>query len=241
MTRVITDPQNHTAASLENYEWDVIRTNVTVDIPNLLNWCNSTIDKFPEAAFNWSKTDLMNERARQMTEQKKSVMWGYPDQWTLQWSTPRTDALPNPFLCDPEIYPEVKDPEFYTKFSTDLDQYNHGFYKKIKDTLDPDCYKITRLVRFGNQQGLHPHYDIEKGGYLIRMHVQAQVDDQCIWKFGGHQDRSYANMEAGRIYLYNTAILHSAINLGNTPWIFIHNDPEYSAIDRILKMNLHIE
>lgn len=247
MERVINDPTGLTVRDLDNYDWDVIRTNITIDAPALLAWCNDTMEANKDAAFNWNKTELMNDRAKQMTKmrQEKGEMWGYPNQWTMQWATQRSDALPNPFLCDPNIYPEVTSDTFYQDFHTDLTQFNNGYYKKIKDTLnksetEKDCYKITRLVSFLKDEGLCPHYDIEKGSYLVRMHIQAHAHDQCVWKFGDEQDREYKIMETGRVYLFNTANLHSAINTGDEPWTFIHNDPDDEAITRLLNTTLHI-
>lgn len=244
MDRVINDPTGLTYKDLENYDWDLVRTNITVDANALLEWAKDALEKNKDAGFNLQYMHLMSEKSRKLVEKSLPEIRGYPNQWTMQWPIERKGPIPNPWLCDPEQFPEITAPTFTSSVSDDLPSYTYGFYKHVKDTLDlsptqKDCFQITRLVVFNPTEGFFPHYDVEKG-YLVRLHIQAQVNNKCYWTFGEDQSRPHTIMEPGGVYLINTAVKHSTWNLGDEPWIFIHSDPSNEAITRLCNTKMHI-
>lgn len=244
MDRVINDPTGLTYKDLENYDWDLVKTNITVDPQAFLNWANEALEKNSDAGFSLEYTHLMSEKSRNIVSTYEDQFRGFPRQWTMQWPVERKGPIPNPWLCDPVQFPEIAQEGFTTSISTDLESYNFGYYTKIKSMLnksetEKDCCLITRLVVFNPTEGFFPHYDVEKG-FMVRLHVQAQVDNDCVWNFGEDQSRPHRIMEPGGVYLINTAVKHSTWNLGKQPWIFIHSDPSNEAITRICNTKMHI-
>jgi hypothetical protein len=246
MNRFITDPENYTFADLQNYDWDVIQTNITVNVDKMMEWANEVKAKFGYCGFNPLEHMHLAKKTFQDTKEQLIEegfgIWNVANfrQWTLQWGKQRDSVIPFKQIMDPEQFPEINDPDFASKFNTNLNQYYFGGYKEYYDTLGSDILSVTRLVQFGPGMGLKPHTDNgpdEK--FYVRMHLQLQIDNTKWWKFGKNMERKYT-FEPGRVYLYNTSNHHAARNEGENDWIMLHNDPIASAVDKILKTSMHI-
>lgn len=252
--RVIRDPENYTAQDLKNYDWDVIELPITVNASALMDWFREVEEKYSDCSFNVQRDlHLVNPaiRDRVLDHVENRLLWGRPEQWTLQWVIDRDGAIPLIFIADPAQFPEIDvEPEIFDQRPTvNLKKYMFGEYKKVYDALGDDCMRVTRMVRFKENCGLKPHKDIDPPGFLPRLHIQLSVSNDAWWHFGdSHEVEPHGlervfHCEAGRVYIMNTAVPHEAKNESKEiPWIMIHTNPTDSAIDRLLKLEkLHIE
>jgi Aspartyl/Asparaginyl beta-hydroxylase len=242
MNRFITDPENYTFDDLQNYDWDVIQTNITVDSVKMMEWFNTVEDQFADCCYSpLGDMDLTDPGKKEFALSfiPNNLVWGLPLQWTLQWSYDRPGKLPFLQLADPAQFPEITDPEFQKKFNKNLPKYLFGMYETYYNIVGPECFEVTRLVKMNQDVGLRPHVDIQNPEFLIRMHLQIQIDDNAWWAFGEDMDRKYT-FEQGRVYLYNTAVKHSARNESTQPWIMLHNNPTASSLNNLLKTSMHI-
>jgi hypothetical protein len=242
MNRFITDPENYTFDDLQNYDWDVIQTNITVDSVKMLEWFNAIEEQFADCCYSpLGDMDLADPDKKEfaLSFMPNNLVWGQPLQWTLQWSYDRPGKLPFLQLADPAQFPEISDPDFQKKFNKNLPKYLFGMYETYYNTFGPDCFEVTRLVKMNQDVGLRTHVDIQNPEFLIRMHLQIQIDENAWWKFGDNMERKYT-FEPGKVYLYNTAVKHAARNESSIPWIMLHNNPNSSSINKLLKTSVHI-
>lgn len=247
MERFIKDPHNYTYAQLQNNDWDILETNITVDVDAFKEWSDTVQEKFSDCGFNFIEhMHLLKPAVRERKDffYSDAFLVRNADQfrqWTLQWSYQRDGAIPLLQIADIEQFPEGADPNELKKvFNINLEKYYFGMYKKYQEALGDDVFKVTRLVRFGKDNGLRVHTDNGPDEpNLIRMHLQIEVNPSAWIKFGENLDRSYTP-EVGKVYFYNTSVHHSAMNEANTPWTFLHNDPLPESIDKLLQTKIHI-
>lgn len=236
------DLKGLTHKDLLNYDWDVIELPHTIDSQAMMEWYNTVAEKHSDSIFHIGKLNVIRPDFRvKAVEFAEKHLWGKGEQWTLQWSYQREGVIPFVYVADPAQYPEINEPDFMSVTSnTNLEKYVFGAYKRLIETFGPSCYKVTRLVRFAKDTGLKQHVDINPPEFLVRMHAQIQSDKDCHWFFGKDMERSYP-VEQGKIYLYNTAVVHAAVNRGDNYWIMVHNNPDDEAIDQLLSMDpIHV-
>lgn len=237
MKRYITDVSTLTANDLKNYDWDIIELNIKIDHLEMKNWFNVISEKYSDLQFNVSKTELMKPEIRsKMIEFQEKHLWGTPKQWTLQWSVPRNDAIPFRYIADPEQYPEILSEDFDKNFNTPLDQYYFGGFKNLCEQFGHEAWEVSRLVQLDQDTGLKKHTDVNPPEFLPRMHYQIQCTQNAYWWFGDNLDREYT-LESGRLYIMNTAVLHTAKNTDQTSWVMLHSNPTDLAIDKLFRMS----
>jgi len=241
MDRYITNPKDYTFNDLLNYNWDVIELPITVDTIGMMNWYTEIDKNYSDSKFDLSMLHLLQPQLRdKMPMFIEKNLWGTPEQWTLQWSYDRDGVIPFIFAGDPDQFPEIKDPDFSKNSNYNLEKYYFGTYKKYVETFGSNCFKVNRLVRFKKNTGLKSHVDIEKPNFLIRMHLQIQVDDNAFWYYGENMERKYTT-KPGHVYLFNTHSLHAAVNNSDNDWILLHNNPNEEAINQLLQLDsIHI-
>lgn len=243
MERFMKNPKGLTTKLLENYDWDYIELPVTVNTEKLMGWYEEVVANNMHSAFIFS-ADKMTPYVKQRYQPLVSWWlgentWGAAEQWTLQWPVQHDGVIPSAYLANEEQFPEAMDPDI-EKNSVNLDKYFYGAYKEMYDTFPEGTFNVTRLLRFGKDTGLKKHTDVEPPDFLIRMHVQLQSSSGSHWFFGEDLEREYF-MEPGKVYLYNTAIPHAAVNRDDDYWVMIHNNPGNSAVDHLLSIDsLHV-
>jgi len=249
MERFITDPENYTFNDLQNNDWDVVKLNIRFDNNQMKQWYDEIAEKNADEALDLSvegfekmKVIYNKENLDLIETFYKNTTLGNGKQWTLQWSHQRRGVTPFIRLANPELFPEVEDPDFVKKANENLEQYYFGFYKKYIDLLGTDVFETNRIINFPNSSGIQTHTDIDEEHYLIRMHSQIQTSDNCYWIFGKPADetRKYP-MEAGCVYLYNTGVPHAAFNYGTADWLMLHNNPTDESIDKLLSSNFYVD
>lgn len=237
MDRYITDVSLLTAEDLKNYDWDIIELNIDINHSEVRDWFNIISEKFGNMQFNVSKTELMKPEIRdRMKEFQEQHLWGTPKQWTLQWSVQRDDAIPFRYIADPAQYPEILEDDFDKKFNTPLEQYYFGGFKKLVELLGDGAWEVARLVQLDKDTGLKKHVDIQPPQFLPRMHYQIEYTQNAAWWFGENMERKYV-LENGKLYIMNTAVLHTAKNEDELPWVMLHSNPTDDAINKLFKMS----
>jgi hypothetical protein len=237
MDRYITDVSLLTAEDLKNYNWDIIELNIDINHLEVRDWFNIVSEKFGNMQFNVSKTELMKPEIRdRMKEFQEQHLWGTPKQWTLQWSVQRDDAIPFRYIADPAQYPEILEDDFDKKFNTPLEQYYFGGFKKLVELLGDGAWEVARLVQLDKDTGLKKHVDIQPPQFLPRMHYQIEYTQNAAWWFGENMERKYV-LENGKLYIMNTAVLHTAKNEDDLPWVMLHSNPTDDAINKLFKMS----
>ena len=81
MDRFITDPENYTFADLQNYNWDVIRTNITVDSGKMLDWVNTIEEKYSDCCYSpLGDMDLTDPEKKEFALSfiPNNLVWGLP-------------------------------------------------------------------------------------------------------------------------------------------------------------------
>lgn len=233
MTRYITDVTSLQAKDLNNYDWDIIELDINIDHSSMLDWYNTILENYGDAQFNISKTELVDEKLKdRLSTFAKEKLWGFPKQWTLQWSVLRDDAIPFRYLADPKQFPEILQDDFDEKFNTFLPQYYFGGFKDLVDMFGEGAWEVSRLVQLDKDTGLKKHIDIDPPKFLPRMHYQIKYTPNACWWFGENMERKYT-LEQGKLYIMNTAVLHTAKNEDNEPWVMLHSNPTDSAIDKL--------
>lgn len=246
MDRFITDPAGLTFADLQNNDWELIKLNVTVDTTSSNEWV-SNVEKHRDCIWAWSDADQYvdedkleyfiktraNQLVRTVTEQ--------PEQWMLQWSHQREGVLPFLGLASKQLYPEILDPEFRSKWNTNLEKFYFGFWKRYYDALGPDVFTVARLVKFPKGCGLRTHVDTGPNQpFLIRMHTVPSIGPDHFFNYGDDPTKRHHKLEPGCTYLLNTGIPHSAINYDDQDWWMLHNNPTPEAVTRLLNTRMHI-
>lgn len=234
--RLITNTKDYTAEKLKNYDWDIIELNIDINHAEMREWYNTIATKYPTMQFDVSKTDLMKPDIRdRMADFKEQHLWGTPKQWTLQWSVQRNDAIPFKYIADPKQYPEILQDDFEENFNTPLEQYYFGGFKKLIETMAEGVWNVARLVQLDKDTGLKKHVDIPPPDFLPRLHYQIEYTPNAHWWFGENMERKYT-LENGKLYIMNTAVLHTAKNEDDTPWVMLHSNPTDKAIDALFKL-----
>jgi len=249
MNRFWKHPKNLNWKDLQNNNWDVIELDITFDPLDLLDWCNTVMENNQDSIWSFDKDYLVDENALdEFLRQRKEILvksdTSIPEQWTLQWSYQREGVLPFRLLACKKQFPEINDPCFLEKWNQNLDKYFFGWYKKYYELFGPECFTVTRLVKFPKDCGLNTHKDT--GGdppFLIRMHAIPQIGDDIFLNFGEDltdKTRHY-KLKPGCVYLFNTGIPHAAINHSDLDWIMLHNNPSEIAVDNLLKTSMYIK
>ena len=250
MDRFLKHPKGITWNDLQNNDWDVIELDITVNQDALLDWATDVMEKNQDSIWSFDRQDLVDERfMERFLEEREHLLVRtekeIPQQWTLQWSYQREGVLPFALLGCRKQYPEIDEPDFFSRWNENLEKYYFGWYKKYYDLFGPECFTVTRLVKFPKNCGLNTHKDTGKADpYLIRMHTIPQIGDDIFLNFGEDltdTSRHY-KLKAGHVYLFNTGIPHAAINYSNTPWLMLHNNPLESSINKLLSITgMYIE
>lgn len=234
--RLITNPKDYTAEQLKNYDWDIIELDIAIDHAELRKWYNTIATEYSDMQFNISKIELMKPELRdRMIDFKDQHLWGTPKQWTLQWSVQRNNAIPFKYIADPEQYPEILQDDFNDKFNTPLDQYYFGGFKNLVESMEKGTWDVARLVQLDKDTGLKKHVDIQPPEFLPRLHYQIEYTSNARWWFGENMEREYI-LENGKLYIMNTAVLHTAKNEDDTPWVMLHSNPTDDAINALFKL-----
>jgi hypothetical protein len=252
MTKIITDPENYTREDLRNLDWDMVRLNVTIDIEPMLEWFNQVKISTPESLFLFSQKDLFESHLLD-NPRMNGICVGDAGFWALQWPVQRCDAIPTPFFCNKEKFPEMLDETWEDKMDNHLDQYYFGAYKNMVETLGQDAWTWGRAMNCGKECGIGPHRDhdgIDLESHMIRLHVNLQTNEDSTWHFFSQlgetpadtwqYERSAYNPKPGEVYLVNVSNVHAPVNHGDEEWILLHSDPSDDAIDRLLKSEIRI-
>jgi hypothetical protein len=249
MDRYLTHPKNLNWNDLQNNDWDVIELDITFNAPALLDWCNIVMENNKDSIWSFDRDDLVDHGfLEEFLKQREKLLvktnTSIPEQWTLQWSYQREGVLPFMLLACKKQYPEVTSPNFLNEWNQNLDKYFFGWYKKYYEIFGPECFTVTRLVRFPKDCGLNTHRDTgDNQPFLIRMHAIPQISKEIFLNFGEDltdKSRQY-KLESGKIYLFNTGIPHAAINHSEIDWIMLHNNPTENAVNKLLKTRMYIE
>lgn len=249
MERFITNPQEYTLSDLRNYDWDIIKLNITFDVEPMLKWFNEM--QVNQLADYWAFSMKHTFNPSLLDNPRMDgISVGDSGFWSLQWPIQRSGPIPNHVFCNSNIYPEIDDPSWISKMSNHLDQYYHGAYRSFVEQLGQDTWSWGRAMAAGTEVGIGPHKDHDDAGYLIRLHVNIQTDEKSTWHFGTQLGETpiltwpYMNREyhpnAGDIYLVNVSNVHSPVNHGLDDWLLLHSNPADSCIDRLLKSTQHI-
>ncbi len=237
MDRYISDTSSLTSNDIKNYDWDIIELNIDTNHSEMREWYEIILRKYPDLQFNVSKTELMKRELREkMEEFREQHLWGIPKQWTLQWSVHRDVAIPFRYVADPEQYPEVLDDDFELKYNKPLSQYYFGGFKNLIECMGEEAWEVSRLVQLDKNTGLKKHVDIQPPNFLPRMHYQIECTSNAHWWFGENMEREYT-LEVGKFYIMNTAVLHTARNDDDLPWVMLHSNPTDYAINALFKMS----
>lgn len=238
MERYITDASNLTYIDLHNLDWDIIELPITVDYKGLLNWYRSVEDLYPESKFAASKEyeryfdpkSLNRWKAADPTfDDGKPSYW-----WMLNWNRERDDPLPFSHLADLDQFPEVNDPSFSDKTNPILSKYRFGAFEELYQKASKYLLNMRLLVMPENT-GLHVHVDAPFPSVIIRMHMNLNIHENCVWYFGHSAEREY-RMSPGKVYLVNTAVFHSVINHGGDDWILVYGTPKREDLETLFKL-----
>jgi hypothetical protein len=250
MNRYISDPTGLTFNDLQNTDWDLIKLKITVNTSSAMDWVAEVEKNNQDSIWTFERDDLVDEthRERFLNTQKKLLVKSeiaIPEQWGLQWSFQRDGVIPFMMYADKKQFPEIHEDGFLERWNQNLKKYEFGFWKKYYETLGPEVFQVTRLVKFPKNCGLNTHKDTDKG-HLIRMHTVPQIGADHYFDYTDDMNnpvidpaRQY-KLEAGCTYLLNTGIPHKAINYDNTDWWMLHNNPTPVAIDQLCNTELHI-
>lgn len=244
MSRFWKHPKGLTWADLQNKDWDVIELDITVDAEALQQWDKEVTSANQHCIWSLDREDLVDEEFKdKFRAQRTRILVGLPQQWTLQWTHERDGVLPFALAACRKQYPEVYEPDFKGRWNKNLSKYFYGAWEKYYNYLGADCFTVARLVHFPKAAGLSTHVDTGPDQeYLIRMHTLIDIGPNHWFNFGDDLDDKsrWYKMETGKVYLLNTSIPHAAVNWEEKDWIMLHNNPDESAVNRLLNMSEHI-
>ena len=245
MSRLWKHPKGLTWQDLQNNDWDVIELDITVDVEPLQQWYKEVTEKNTDCIWTMDRDDLVDEECKdKFLAQRTKILVGIPQQWTLQWSYQREGVLPFKGIACRKQFPECYEKDFNNRWNQNLSKYYYGAWKNYYDYLGPDCFAISRLVRFPKGMGLSTHVDTgENQPYLIRMHTLIDIGPKHWLNWGDDLDDKsrWYKLETGKVYLLNTGMPHAAINWNEDPWVMLHNNPNEAAVNRLLGMSEHIK
>lgn len=237
MQRYITDSSNLTLQDIQNTDWDIIQLPFNVDHLGLLDWYRQIKNDLSSAKFvvckeyeKYYDSDML----RRWQAADPSFDNGNPTHWwLLNWSRERYDPLPFSFIANKELYPEVGDPSFSDQFNPILSKYNFGAFEKLYNKAAKYLLNM-RLTVIPEGSGLHLHVDMPYPNVIVRMHMNLQIHDKCVWYFGHSAEREYI-LQPGKVYLVNTAVFHSVINHEGDDWVILYGTPKKEDLDSLFK------
>lgn len=239
MDRYLKHPSNIKLADLKNVDWDVIELRPTVDHKKLMEWYNTMSVELDQA--KWIACNEYEEKY--FNPELKRRWWAAnpnkysnraPFWWYMNWPVERYDPLPFAFLANREIFPEAYTDSYKDQLNPLLSRYNFGAFADLYQAYGKYLCAIRTIV-LPEGAGLGLHVDMPYPDVIIRLHVQLDINKNCEWQFGHAADRKYV-MEAGKMYLVNTAVPHSVANFGGPDWVTIYGTPNEEDIDEILEL-----
>ena len=254
MARVITNPQDYTLKDLRNYDWDIIKLNITFDTEPLLGFFEDLKTKHSESHWSYQRPDMEEYYDQIILSDPRieGIDFNKGGYWTLQWPVQRTDPIPVPMFANRKIFPELLEDTWQNKMDNHLDHYYYGAYKSFVEQIGQDAWTWGRAMSAGKEEGIGPHLDDDDSGYMIRLHVNVLAEDKPTWHFFSElgetplktwpyvdPERSY-HPKSGEILLINVSNIHSLVNHGDVEWKLLHSDPTNDAIERLLKSSYHI-
>lgn len=254
MARVLTNPQDLKLQDLRNYDWDILKLNITFDTEPLLQFFRDleTINAGSHWIYNRPDMKELYREEVFTSPHADGIDFNNGGYWTLQWPIQRTDPLPVPFFCNRKKFPELLEDDWESKMNNHLEHYYYGAYKSFVEQIGQDAWTWGRAMSAGKEHGIGPHMDDDDSGYMIRLHVNVQADEGATWHFFsklGESPRTtwpYVDKEreyhpkSGEIILVNVSNIHSLVNHGDLEWKLLHSDPSNDAIERLLKSSYHI-
>ena len=237
MERYITNVENLKVEDLKNLDWDIIELPFTVNHQGLLEWYNQVKKSLPNSKFIVSKEHeslfdpnfLRRWRATDPSfNEKEPIHW-----WVLNWIQERYDPLPFSFLADVNKYPEVRDPAFSDRSNPILSKYRFGAFEELYQIASKYLLNM-RLFVMPELSGLHVHVDVTYPDVVIRMHMNLNIHENCVWYFGQNAEREYI-MEPGKVYLINAAMFHAVINHGGDDWVLLYGTPKQEDLESLFK------
>lgn len=241
MERYITNLSSLQSTDLNNYDWDIIELDISINNQEMLNWYHFINSNYFDLCFMINQLHLIKPDLRvKISEFAEQNLWGIGKQWTLQWPVERNVPIPFRYVADPDQYPELLDQNFDEKFNSPIKKYFFGEFQNLYDRLGSDVWEVSRLVQLDKNTGLKPHTDTNSG-FLPRLHYQIQYTQDAWWEFYDDRDsdpRARYYLEQGKLYIMNTAVIHAAKNEGEIPWVMLHSNPTPAAIDRLLELSI---
>jgi hypothetical protein len=240
MNRYIKDPMSVSYSDLQNLDWDIIELGITVDTEKLRTWFDEIEEKFKESKFvvsiesekKYYRPDILK---KWYVVNPAITGTDFSRWWMLNWAVERYDPLPSPSIANPQLFPEITDPNYRDSSAPFLERYQFGAFKSLCNSIG-EYLKLTRAFVIPEGSGIRTHIDNKYPNIIIRMHIEVDINDQATWFFGEMAEREYV-LEPGKVYLVNTAVTHAAINFGKNDWRMIYGTPLVKDIDKVLQLS----